>query len=163
MRRSDTSRRPRRPDYGLSVERPRFEKEPLAERLVFGEGTVILRATAQTTSGALTIFEEVPPLLDTPLHVHSKEDELFYILEGEHIVQRGETEFHVGPGDTLFLPRGVPHAQRRVVPGEGHLLVVCTPAGLEDFFRDLAAAESDGRLGPDAYSAASAKAGMTWL
>ena len=45
MRRSDNSRRPRRPDYGLSVERPRFEKEPLAERLVFGEGTFILRAT----------------------------------------------------------------------------------------------------------------------
>ena len=109
MRRSDISRRPRRPDYGLSVERPRFEKEPLAERLVFGEGTVILRATAQTTSGALTIFEEVPPLLDTPLHVHSKEDELFYILEGEHIVQRGEAEFSVRPvtlSAAVVRPRG---------------------------------------------------------
>jgi hypothetical protein len=57
----------------------------------------------------------------------------------------------------------VPHAQRRVVPGEGRLLVVCTPAGFEEFFRDLAAAESDDRLGPDAYAAASAKAGPTWL
>jgi mannose-6-phosphate isomerase-like protein (cupin superfamily) len=163
MRRSDTSRRPRRPDYGLSVERPRFEKEPLAERLVFGEGTVILRATAQTTSGALTIFEEVPPLLDTPLHVHSKEDELFYILEGEHIVQRGEAEFTVRPGDTVFLPRGVPHAQQRVVSGDGRLLVVCSPAGFEEFFRDLAAADREGILGSEAYAAASERAGVTWL
>lgn len=150
-------------DYGSSMARLNGDKEPLAERLVFGEGTVLLRATAKTTGGALTIIEEIPPLLDTPLHVHSKEDELFYILEGEHVVQRGETEFHVGPGDTVFLPRGVPHAQRRLVPGEGRLLVVCTPAGLEDFFRDLAAAEKDGKLGPDAYAAASAKAGLTWL
>jgi mannose-6-phosphate isomerase-like protein (cupin superfamily) len=146
--------------YGSSIERPNGDQEPLAERLVFGEGTILLRATAKTTGGALTIFEEIPPLLDTPLHVHSKEDELFYILEGEHVVQRGETEF---PVDTVFLPRGVPHAQRRVVPGEGRLLVVCSPAGFEDFFRDLAAAESEGRLGPDAYAAASAKAGLTWL
>jgi hypothetical protein len=64
--------------------------EPFAERLAFGEGTVVLRATAATTGGAMTIFEEVPPLLDTPPHVHTREDELFYILEGEHIVERGE-------------------------------------------------------------------------
>ncbi len=68
------------------------------EQLVFGPGTVIVRASAETTGGALTIIEEVPPLLDTPLHVHSKEDELFYILEGEHIVQRGDEEFRIGPG-----------------------------------------------------------------
>ena len=139
------------------------ENEPLAERLVFGQGTVVLRATAATTGGAMTILEEVPPLLDTPLHVHSKEDELFYILEGEHIVQRGDEDFRVGPGDAVFLPRGVPHAQRRVVPGEGRHLVVCTPAGLEEFFRDLAAADAEGRLGRDAYAAASGKAGISWL
>ena len=149
--------------YGWPVDLPEGDNEPFAERLTFGEGTVLLRATAKTTGGALTIFEEIPPLLDTPLHTHSNEDELFYILEGEHVVQRGETELHVGPGDAVFLPRGVPHAQRRVVPGEGRLLVVCTPAGLEDFFRDLAAAERDGRLGPDAYAAASAKAGLIWM
>jgi mannose-6-phosphate isomerase-like protein (cupin superfamily) len=137
--------------------------EPLAERLVFGGGTVVLRATAATTGGVLTIFEEVPPLLDTPAHVHAKEDELFYILEGDHIVNRGELEFRVGPGDTVFLPRGIPHAQRRVVPGEGRMLVVCSPAGFEGFLRDLAAADAAGRLGPDAYAAASEKAGITWL
>jgi mannose-6-phosphate isomerase-like protein (cupin superfamily) len=139
------------------------ENEPLAERLVFGPGTVIVRASAASTGGALTIVEEVPPLLDTPLHVHSKEDELFYILEGEHIVQRGEEEIRVGPGDAVFLPRGVPHAQRRVVEGEGRHLAICTPGGLEEFFRALAAADQEGNLGPEAYAAASEKAGITWL
>jgi mannose-6-phosphate isomerase-like protein (cupin superfamily) len=142
---------------------PSAVDEPLAERLVFGEVTGVLRATAATTGGALTIFEEGPPLLDTPAHVHSREDELFYILDGEHIVTRGELEVRVGPGDTVFMPRGVPHAHRRVVPGQGRLLVVCSPAGFEGFLRDLATADAEGRLGPDAYAAASEKAGITWL
>ena len=66
-------------------------------------------------------------MLDTPLHVHEREDELFYVLEGEHVIQVGDDEFPVGPGGVVFAPRGVPHAQRRVVPGEGRLLVLTVP------------------------------------
>ena len=100
---------------------------------------------------------------DTPLHVHSREDELFYIVEGEHIITLGDEEHRLGPGEAIFAPRGIPHAQRRVEPGKGHELIVVTPGGLEQFFRDLAAAERNGTLGPDAYAAASERAGITWL
>ena len=41
--------------------------------------------------------------------------------------------------------------------------MVCSPAGFEGFLRDLAAADAEGRLGPDAYAAASEKAGINWL
>jgi mannose-6-phosphate isomerase-like protein (cupin superfamily) len=133
------------------------------ERLVFGAGTVLVRASAETTGGAFTLFEEVPPLLDTPLHVHANEDEVFYILEGEHIVRCGDEELHLGPGGVAFLPRGVPHSQRRVVPRSGRLLVMTSPAGFEGFFRELAAAEAAGTLGPDAYAQASERYGITWL
>ena len=133
------------------------------ERLVFGEGTILIKASTASTGGAFTVFEEVPPLLDTPLHVHANEDELFYILEGEHIVQRGKEEFRLGPGDAIFLPRGVPHAQRRVLPKVGRLLVMTSPGAFEGFLRELAAADAAGTLGPDAYAAASEKYGITWL
>jgi mannose-6-phosphate isomerase-like protein (cupin superfamily) len=133
------------------------------ERLVFGEGTVVIKASTASTGGVLTVFEEIAPLLDTPLHVHANEDELFYILEGEHIVQRGDEEFRLAPGDSIFLPRGVPHSQRRVVPKAGRLLVMTSPGAFEGFFRDLAAADAAGTLGPDAYAAASEKYGITWL
>jgi mannose-6-phosphate isomerase-like protein (cupin superfamily) len=133
------------------------------ERLAFGEVTILLRQDAATTDGAMTVFEELPPMVDTPLHVHAREDELFHVLEGEHVVRRGDDEFRLGPGDSIFLPRGVPHSQRRVVPGVGHQLVVCAPAGFEEFFRHLAAAEREGRLGPEAYAEASERAGITWL
>jgi len=84
------------------------------ERLVFGEVTIVIRVSAEDSGGAMTVVEEIPPMVDTPLHVHSREDELFYILEGEHIVQRGDQAFRLGPGEAIFCPRGVPHAQRRV-------------------------------------------------
>jgi mannose-6-phosphate isomerase-like protein (cupin superfamily) len=135
----------------------------LGERLTFGEVHVVIHADAQSTGGALGVMEEVPPLADTPLHVHANEDELFYALEGEHVIQVGDEEHRIGPGETVFGPRGVPHAQQRVVPGEGRILIVVTPGGFEGFFRVLAEADRRSKLGPDAYAAASQKFGITWL
>jgi mannose-6-phosphate isomerase-like protein (cupin superfamily) len=133
------------------------------ELLTFGEITMLVRATAESTGGAFTLIEELPPLVDTPRHVHARDDELFYILDGEHVFEVGDREFRVGPGGMVFAPRGIPHSQRRVEPGVGRLLVMTTPAGLDGFFRELSAAHHAGTLGPDAYAAASAKHGITWL
>jgi mannose-6-phosphate isomerase-like protein (cupin superfamily) len=133
------------------------------ERLVFGDVTILVRADGDATGGAFTLLEEVPPLVDTPLHVHEREDELFYVLEGEHVFRVGDDEFTVGPRGRVFAPRGIPHAQRRVVPGEGRLLVLTAPGGLEGFFRELAEAHQAGTLGPDAYASASEHHGIAWL
>lgn len=86
-----------------------------------------------------------------------------YVLEGEHVFQVGEEEFHVGPGGLAFAPRRVPHSQRRVAPRTGRVLVMTSPAGLEGFFRELAEANRTGSLGPEAYASASARFGITWL
>lgn len=91
-------------------------------RLRFSDAEFIVKASAETTGGAFGIIEELDPL-DTPLHVHRNEDELWYVLEGEHIVQIGDDEFSAGPGEMVFAPRGVPHSQRRVVPRTGRFLV----------------------------------------
>ncbi|HEY7603633.1 MAG TPA: cupin domain-containing protein [Gaiellaceae bacterium] len=141
-----------------------YALEPnVGERLVFGHVTILVRASAEQTGGAFTLFEEVPPMVDTPLHVHEHEDEVFYVLDGEHVFRVGDDEFRLGPGGIAFGPRNVPHAQRRVVPGEGRLLVLTVPGGFDGFFRRLAAAHEAGSLGPDAYAEASEKYGLTWL
>jgi mannose-6-phosphate isomerase-like protein (cupin superfamily) len=132
------------------------------QRLRFGEVEIVVKVPADMTGGAFTLFEENQPV-DTPLHVHEREDELFYVLEGDHVFQVGEREYRAGPGDLVFAPRGVPHAQRRVVPREGRTLVLTTPGGLEGFFRELAEADAAGELGPDAYARTSARYGITWL
>jgi mannose-6-phosphate isomerase-like protein (cupin superfamily) len=132
------------------------------ERLSFGEVEIVVKVPADATGGAYTVFEENEPV-DTPLHVHEREDELFYVLEGEHVFQVGEQEHRAGPGDLVFAPRRVPHSQRRVVPREGRTLVVTSPGGLEGFFRELAEADAAGTLGPEAYARASERYGISWL
>jgi mannose-6-phosphate isomerase-like protein (cupin superfamily) len=132
------------------------------EQLRFGEVELVVRASADSTGGAFTIFEENEPV-DTPLHVHEHEDEVFYVLEGQHVFQVGDHEFRVGPGGLVFAPRGVPHAQRRVVPRTGRVLALTSPAGFEGFFRELAEADRTGGIGPDDYASASKSYGITWL
>jgi mannose-6-phosphate isomerase-like protein (cupin superfamily) len=142
------------PPYALDAED--------GEHLSFSGAEFVVKASADITGGAFTIIEEIDPL-DTPLHVHANEDEVFYVLEGEHVFQVGEAEFHAGPGELVFAPRGIPHAQRRVIPRTGRTLAHLSPAGFEGFFRELAAAETEGTLGPEAYQRASERYGITWL
>ena len=132
------------------------------ERLSFAGAAFLVRASAETTGGAFAVIEEADPL-DTPLHVHANEDELFYVIEGEHVFRVGEEEYRAGPGAVVFGPRHVPHEHRRVVPRTGRFLTVVSPPGFEGFFRELSAAESAGGAGPEAYERASQKYGITWL
>jgi hypothetical protein len=84
------------------------------------------------------------------------------VLEGEHIIQVGDDEFHLGPGEIAFGPRGVPHAQRRAVARTGRFLEFYYPAGFEGFFRELAEAERTGSPMPEVYTRVSEKYGITW-
>jgi mannose-6-phosphate isomerase-like protein (cupin superfamily) len=122
-----------------------------------------VHADAAATGGAFAVMEERPPLLDTPLHQHANEDEFFYAVEGEHVITLGDSEHRLAPGEGIFAPRGVPHAQRRVREGEGRILLVVSPGGFEGFFRRLSAAEEAGNLDAAAYAAASEEFGITWL
>jgi hypothetical protein len=68
--------------------------------------------------------------------VHSREDELFYVLEGEFDVYVGEKAFNVEAGECVFLPRFKPHAFVIRSP-RLHVLALFTPAGLEEVFRGM--------------------------
>jgi mannose-6-phosphate isomerase-like protein (cupin superfamily) len=132
------------------------------ERLNFSGADFVIRASADTTGGSFSIVEEIDPL-DTPLHVHEREDELFHVLEGDHVFTVGDTDYEAGPGEFVFAPRGVPHAQRRVVPREGRFFTMISPAGFEGFFRELGAAEADGSIGPEVYARVSEKYRIAWI
>jgi mannose-6-phosphate isomerase-like protein (cupin superfamily) len=112
------------------------------ERLRFSDAEFLVRASADTTGGGFTIIEEIDPL-DTPLHVHEREDELFYVLEGEHVFRIGDEEHRAGPDAVVFGPRGVPHAHRRVVPRTGRFLTPHLPRRLRGLLPRA------GRGGPD--------------
>lgn len=71
----------------------------------------------------------------TPVHVHHREDEVFHVLDGTITVWVGNQRREAGSGDACWLPRGVPHAFR-VTSDTATLLVMCTPAGLEQAFQE---------------------------
>ena len=132
------------------------------ERLAFSGAEFVVKASGDTTGGAFSVIEETDPL-DTPRHVHENEDELFVILEGEHVFTIGAATFRVGPAAVVFAPRQVPHEHRRVVPRTGRFLTFVSPTGFEGFFRQLSEAERSGKPMDEAYAAVSEKYGVTWL
>lgn len=83
-----------------------------------------------------------------PLHVHRKEDEMFVVLKGHGTFWVGDARHEVGEGGAVFLPRDVPHAYRFDAP-EVDLLTICTPSGMEGFFRGAGRRVTDPR--PDGW------------
>lgn len=83
------------------------------ERLTYAGMELVIRASADMTSGAFGIVEEIDAV-EAPPHVHEKEDELFFVLEGRHAFTVGDIEYEADPGDLVIGPRGIPHSQRHI-------------------------------------------------
>jgi mannose-6-phosphate isomerase-like protein (cupin superfamily) len=94
-----------------------------------------IKATSADTGGLCTIVEVTCGAgYEAPLHVHHREDEGFWVLNGHVTLQVGETTIEAGVGDYAFGPRGMPH--RFSVGDQGcRLLFILTPGGLEDLIR----------------------------
>ena len=92
-------------------------------------------AEKEDTNGAFCLVEAtLASGNEPPPHEHSREDELFYVLEGEFDVYVGKEAFKVEKGECVFLPRLKPHAFA-IRSSRIRLLTLFTPAGLEDAFR----------------------------
>lgn len=122
--------------------------DPVARELFAGN-----LMTWHVTTPALSLAEVITqPGAEPGLHVHEREDEAFVVMEGELTFQRGDERFDAGPGDVVFLPRGVPHGFA-VRSDRARMLLVLTPGGLEATFHSLsdpavAGAELPPVLGP---------------
>ena len=93
--------------------------------------------TSADTDGTLALGHAVVrPGGEPPLHVHAREDEIFYVLDGEITFQRGTERVDARAGDSVFMPRGVQHGFA-VRTETASLLQVFTPGGLEEAFRSL--------------------------
>jgi mannose-6-phosphate isomerase-like protein (cupin superfamily) len=91
----------------------------------------VIKADAAATNGELSIVEMTePPGAEAPLHVHHREGESFYVLEGSVTLRIGDETVEMGPGDFAFGPRDVPH-RYTVGPDGCRMLFICTPGGFE--------------------------------
>jgi quercetin 2,3-dioxygenase len=93
-----------------------------------------------------------------PLHLHPEQDEVFIVDEGEYRFQCDESQFLLKAGDSIFLPRGLPHTFRQL-SATGRLRFFYTPAGrMEDFFAALS--RLDGPPTPEVAQTLFARHGM---
>jgi quercetin dioxygenase-like cupin family protein len=120
-------------------------KEPLD---VLGEPCLVKLAGADTGNAVAVVHLTVPKLAGPPLHRHSREDEWFYVLDGELTIEVDGRRFTAGAGTSAFAPRGTVHAFQNFHDAAAHILVMVTPGGLDQFFEDVST-QNKGKSQPD--------------
>jgi len=124
-------------------------------------GVVDLKISGSDNDGTFAVFEQTVTAkgAGVPLHFHPEQEEMFYVLDGTYRFKVGDETFDLQTGDSIFLPRKVPHAWMLTSEkGTTHCLV--QPAGkLEDFFLKLKAI--DHVPTPEEIAKISADCGMT--
>jgi quercetin dioxygenase-like cupin family protein len=127
-----------------------FAQEPGEGEAWWGDGLLAtIKATKEQTGGRCTLVEILAPDgYGSGLHVHHREDEGFYILEGEMSFYVDGQTIKARPGTFLFGPKDVPHAFT-VDSGPARLFVL-SPAGFEDFVRDMGEPARSRTLPPQA-------------
>ncbi len=95
----------------------------------------VIKITAEETAGQLTVLDVTdPPGVEAPLHVHHREDEAFWVLDGDVTFEVGGKTIEASAGDFVFGPRDVPH-RYKVGDAGSRMLFILTPGGFEDLVR----------------------------
>jgi quercetin dioxygenase-like cupin family protein len=95
----------------------------------------LFKATSETTAGRVAVIEQVAPLgSGSPLHVHHREDEWFYVIDGELTFWVGGRVISAPAGSFVYGPRDIPHTFL-VSSQQARFLLVTEPAGFEGFMR----------------------------
>jgi quercetin dioxygenase-like cupin family protein len=97
-------------------------------------GTLVVhKAAARDTRGAFDLVDQwLPAGFAPPRHIHRREDEAFYVLEGDATFWYGENELRAERGGFIYLPRGIEHALK-VGHGGARLLTLTLPSGFAEF------------------------------
>jgi quercetin dioxygenase-like cupin family protein len=128
-------------------------------------GALTFIARGQQTEGAATVFESTAaPGEGPPYHLHVREDEILYVLEGRLRVKLDATMDDAPAGSIIFIPKGVPHAWQNSGDEQARFLVVFSPAapGMEEFF-ERSAELGEGTRAAEAFKKFASDAGMEVL
>jgi quercetin dioxygenase-like cupin family protein len=107
-------------------------------RVKIGGVGVDFKIWGEQTGGAFSIVEHpMDPRAVVAPHLHTKEDEFSYVIEGELGARQGDEEVRLGPGGYLMKPRGIVHAFWNPTDQPARILEIISPAGLEHCFEEL--------------------------
>lgn len=122
------------------------------------------KLTPEQTDGAYYLFEAVfGPGQGSPLHVHHREDEIGYVLEGALEIRLADQTVVVEAGGVTRLPKHLPHALRNPLATPARYLFLTIPAGLDQWFEAVEAAQNAGTLDAARYRQLSEAYGLEWL
>jgi mannose-6-phosphate isomerase-like protein (cupin superfamily) len=128
----------------MMAEVPRVVRHHSGERIEVHGGWLSFLAVGDRTSGAYALIETAnDPSTGVRLHVHEREDETWFILEGEYVFQVGSQTMFVHAGDYVFGPRNVPHSYANRSSAVARALIMVTPSGFEGFWRESALLGAD--------------------
>ena len=118
-------------------------EDRFGEQRSLGVSFINFKVVPKDSSGLL-ILENVFHAKGGPArHLHYDQDEWFYAVEGEFILEVGQKRFQLQPGDSLLAPRKVPHVWAHVGNARGRMLIAFMPAGkMEAFFREVTKANA---------------------
>jgi len=116
-----------------------------------GPAQIFIKATGEHTGGSFFLAESTlaPGFAGPPPHRHRELHDMFYVLEGTLTLRLGDREIAAGPGSFACVPPGVVHTFRNESDGPVRLLNFNTPAGWENYMRDVAEAARSGPLTPE--------------
>lgn len=116
---------------------------------ILGE-EVLVKVASADANGAVAVFHlDVPPLSGPPLHRHSREDEWFYVLDGEVTAEVDDQRSVLGAGGSAFAPRGTTHTFQNFGEPTAHMLVMVAPGESFNRFFEEVSALNKGLPAPD--------------
>jgi len=125
---------------------------------------VVCKISGDQTGGAYAVVETAtPPGGGPPLHLHGREDEFFYVLDGRLDIRCGNRTFTLEAGACAHLPRGVPHTFRNVGDALARMLVTLVPAGFERFFAQVDRLGRHGVPNMDEVAALAGEFGLAFI
>src|SRR6185312_9306016 len=149
-----------------TIKDDKFHQEPVVvlpnsgEQLNIAGSQTFHKIKSSATNSAFSVMEFVtPPGKGVALHVHEREDELVYLLEGEIEVTLGSQKMKAVPGVMALLPRGIPHGFTTVGKKPSRVLDTILPGQFDNYFVELAALYADGDPSPEQADRLSRKYG----
>jgi uncharacterized RmlC-like cupin family protein len=133
----------------LAPAAPSIKHQPRSKRYYFDIGIGSVCLAGADTCGAYCLLDvALAPGMGVPRHLHTREDEVYFVLEGELEVIVGEEKFVLKAGDTLMAPRNIPHALCNSGTIQNRYLLVFSPSGFEQFVTATAVPAPDNAAAP---------------
>ncbi|MCB0167908.1 MAG: cupin domain-containing protein [Anaerolineae bacterium] len=139
---------------GSPILRVAAGQDRFGEQRGLGISTIAFKVVPQDSSGLLIIENTFQAKGGPARHLHFDQDEWFYAVEGEFMIEVGQERFTMQPGDSLLAPRQVPHVWAYVGDAVGRMLITFMPAGhMEAFFREVTRANAMPPQNPELWRA----------